>query len=45
MEELTERQRQLLEQFADTEEESLHKTGAMPQRKGFLEKLKDMISP
>lgn len=43
---LTERQRQLLEQFAHTEEESGGKQGsldAMPQRRGFLEKLKDMI--
>jgi molecular chaperone DnaJ len=40
---LTERQRELLEQFVETEDESVHKHGAMPHRKSFLEKLKGMI--
>ena len=35
-----ERQRELLEQFVETEDESVHKHGAMPHRKSFLEKLK-----
>ena len=38
---LTERQKQLLREFAETEDDALHKQGAMPQRKSFLEKLKD----
>ena len=36
---LTERQKQLLREFADTEDDKV-----LPQRKGFLDKLKDMIS-
>jgi molecular chaperone DnaJ len=35
---LTERQKELLREFADTEDEKV-----MPQRKGFLEKLREMI--
>lgn len=40
---LTEEQRKILEQYAATEDESVQKSGAMPQRKSFLEKLRDMI--
>lgn len=40
---LTEAQKQLLEQFAATEDEQVQKPGAMPQRKSFLEKIRDMI--
>jgi len=36
---LTERQKQLLREFAATEDDK-----AMPQRRGFLDKLKDMFS-
>jgi molecular chaperone DnaJ len=36
---LTERQKQLLREFASTEDDK-----AMPQRKGFLDKLKDMFA-
>ena len=41
---LTEDQRKLLEQYAATEDEAVQKSEAMPQRKSFLEKLRDMIS-
>lgn len=40
---LTEDQRKLLEQYALTEDEAVHKSEAMPQRRSFLEKLRDMI--
>ena len=40
---LTDRQRELLEDFARTQEDSQLEPGAMPQRKGFVEKLKAMI--
>ncbi len=36
---LTERQKQLLKEFASTEDES-----GMPQKKGFLDKLKEKIA-
>ena len=44
---LTDRQRKLLEEFAETEHggKSVDRHAAMPQRKGFLDKLKAMISP
>ena len=40
---LTERQRELLTEFAQTEDEVGVRGGAMPQRKGFLDRLKSMI--
>jgi molecular chaperone DnaJ len=40
---LTDQQRAILEQYAATEDEAVQKSGAMPQRKSFLEKLRDMI--
>ena len=41
---LTDDQRKLLEQYAATEDEAVQRSEAMPQRKSFLEKLRDMIS-
>ena len=41
---LTERQRDLLRQFAETEDGGDHHRDAMPQRKNWLDKLKDLIS-
>ena len=42
---LSDRQRELLREFAQTEEghDEHHHAAAMPQRKGFLDKLKDMF--
>jgi molecular chaperone DnaJ len=37
---LTEKQKTLLREFAATED-----TNSLPQRKGFLDKLKDLIAP
>ena len=39
---LTDRQKQLLREFADTEETDGHRE-AMPQRRGFMDKLRSMI--
>ena len=41
---LTDRQRDLLRQFAETEDGGDHHRDAMPQRKNWLDKLKSMIS-
>jgi len=40
---LTDRQRQLLREFAQTEDGQPDGHAAMPQRKGFLDKLKEVF--
>ena len=44
---LTDRQRKLLQEFAETEDgaRTVDRHAAMPQKKGFLDRLKAMISP
>jgi len=41
--ELNDRQRELLDEFAGTEDDGHHRR-AMPQRKGFMDKLRSMLS-